>query len=142
MSDITAIKAANDVAVTNKTVEDSITPAILGARLNAITDELRPYKVYTALMTQTGTDAPVATVLENTIGVIVWTYVNVGEYLGTLAASFPSAKVVCFISGLTLSAYSIQREDNDSVSITTRDFGGVVQDGQLLNTPIEIRVYP
>lgn len=29
---------------------------------------LLPYKVYTALLTQTGTDAPVATVLENTLG--------------------------------------------------------------------------
>ena len=27
----------------------------------------RPYKVYTALLTQSGTDAPVATVLENTL---------------------------------------------------------------------------
>ncbi len=33
------------------------------------------YDVYTALLTQTGTDAPVATVLENTLGAVtvVWT---------------------------------------------------------------------
>jgi hypothetical protein len=31
-------------------------------------EPVKPYKVYTALLTQTGTDAPVATVLENTLG--------------------------------------------------------------------------
>jgi hypothetical protein len=50
------------------------------------------YKVYTALLTQTGTDAPVATVLENTIGDIVWTYVNPGYYQGVLTNAFPSNK--------------------------------------------------
>jgi hypothetical protein len=29
---------------------------------------LLPYKVYKALLTQSGTDAPVATVLQNTLG--------------------------------------------------------------------------
>lgn len=42
------------------------------------------YKVYTALLTQSGTDAPVATVLENTLGDIVWTRDSVGIYRGTL----------------------------------------------------------
>jgi len=51
-----------------------------------------PYKVYTALLTQTGTDAPVATVLENTLGDIVWSRVNVGVYLGTLNGAFLSDK--------------------------------------------------
>ena len=36
----------------------------------------RPYKVYTALLTQSGMTAPVATVLENTIGDINWSYIN------------------------------------------------------------------
>lgn len=48
-----------------------------------------PYKVYTALLTQTGTDAPVATVLENTLGgAPVWTRIDVGEYRITLANTF------------------------------------------------------
>ena len=41
----------------------------------------RPYKVYTALLTQSGTNAPVATVLENTLGEEpVWTRVSLGSY--------------------------------------------------------------
>ena len=43
------------------------------------------YDVYTAILTQSGTDDPTATVLENTLGgTVVWTYVDVGTYLGTL----------------------------------------------------------
>ena len=52
-------------------------------------DGIRPYKVYTALLTQTGTDAPVATVLENTLGgTLVWSRRNVGQYAVTLVGAF------------------------------------------------------
>jgi hypothetical protein len=50
------------------------------------------YKVYTALLTQEGTDAPVATVLENTLGDIVWTRSMEGVYLGTLIGAFTTDK--------------------------------------------------
>ena len=40
-----------------------------------------PYKVYTALLTQTGTNAPVATILENTLGYTpVFYYNTIGSY--------------------------------------------------------------
>lgn len=46
-------------------------------------------KVYKALLTQTGTDAPVATVLVNTLsGTPVWSYVGVGDYELTLASEW------------------------------------------------------
>lgn len=38
------------------------------------------YKVYTALLTQSGTNAPVATVLENTIGEIEFVYDGEASY--------------------------------------------------------------
>ena len=57
-----------------------------------------PYKVYTALLTQTGTNAPVATVLENTLGgTIVWTYNTTGQYVGTLSNAFPVNKTFAVI---------------------------------------------
>ena len=41
-----------------------------------------PYKVYTALLTQTGTNAPVATVLQNTLeGTISFHYRGEGDYV-------------------------------------------------------------
>jgi len=54
-------------------------------------------KVYVALLTQTGTNAPVATVLKNTLGgTVVWTYDSVGQYHGTLASAFTLNKTVVF----------------------------------------------
>jgi hypothetical protein len=44
------------------------------------TTNTRPYKVYTALLTQEGSQAPVATVLENTIGNLEWSYRSDGYY--------------------------------------------------------------
>lgn len=54
------------------------------------------YLVYTALLTQTGTNAPVATVLENTLGgTVTWSRVDAGSY----AASFGGSPLV---SGKTI----------------------------------------
>jgi hypothetical protein len=53
-------------------------------------------KVYRALLTQTGTDAPVATVLENTLGAVVWTYQGVGIYRGLLTNAFPESATAIF----------------------------------------------
>lgn len=106
----------------------------------------RPYKVYTALLTQTGTNAPVATVLENTLGgTLVWSYFDVGNYTATLASAFPVNKVVSFNSvgafpgGLFI---SLERVDDNSVTLITRDLSEVQQNAMLTLSSIEIRVYP
>lgn len=53
----------------------------------------RPFKVYKALLTQTGILDPVATVLENTLGgTVVWSRAAIGEYIGTLVGAFPDNK--------------------------------------------------
>ena len=50
----------------------------------------RPYKVYTALLTQSGTNAPVATVLENNTGLnITYQYLLVGKYAINLNSPVP-----------------------------------------------------
>jgi hypothetical protein len=46
------------------------------------------YKEYVASITQTGTDAPVATIRTNTLGNVVWARAGVGAFTGTLANSF------------------------------------------------------
>lgn len=55
------------------------------------------YKIYRATLTQSGTDAPVAVVHENTIGEIVWSRTVAGVYRGTLADAFTIGKT--FIPG-------------------------------------------
>lgn len=59
----------------------------------------RPYKTYAATLTQAGTAAPVAVVLENQLsGPIVWARTGVGVYTGTLTAAFSVGKTVASIT--------------------------------------------
>lgn len=113
----------------------------LHGRVNNVSSNLSTYKVYTALLSQSGTDAPVATVLQNTIGNIVWSYWGVGLYYGTLSNAFPIDKTVIFITStsnlLTEAANNENGEPSDQIFIRT--FGN---DSSLYLTSIEIRVYP
>lgn len=107
-----------------------------------------PYKVYTALLTQTGTNAPVATVLENTLGFnIVWYYETVGGYYtfqnNTTGVLFDKNKT--WINTPADHYYS----NNDTPGLywgteTPVNYIGIIApdgDGTLLQYPIEIRVY-
>lgn len=63
--------------------------------LNNLVSYSPSYKVYTALLTQTGTDAPAAIILENTLGEEpIWSYSDIGLYLLTLPNAWVSNKTV------------------------------------------------
>jgi len=104
------------------------------------------YKVYTALLTQSGTDAPTAIVLENTIGNISFTYQSAGVYYLNCSNVFLEDKyfapmpISYYDEGVNQSGggsgYNWVRFNNSIVIISS--LGG---DNQLINTPIEIRVY-
>ncbi len=109
------------------------------------------YKVYTALLTQSGTASPVATVLENTLsGSVVWTRNAVGEYFGTLTGEFTSNKTVVFMQvggggGATWGFQFIAaRLDDDRVYVVTQIGNSTsdYSDDLLASSSIEIRVYP
>jgi hypothetical protein len=123
------------------TIEGDITT------LQADVEALQPkYKVYTALMSQTGTNAPTATILENTIGAIVWTRVSAGVYRATLADTFLIDKlfIPCPNGGFDSSvntggggtSYKLARNNDAIIQLTTSS-----ADDVLNYTPIEIRVY-
>jgi hypothetical protein len=103
------------------------------------------YRSYTALLSQTGTDAPVATVLENTLGgAVVWSYDGVGDYYGTLTGAFPDSNKLFIIYGSPSSQGTfIQSGYNNVNSVFLATFNNSVTDtdGLLDHTPIEIRVY-
>lgn len=107
-----------------------------------------PYKVYTALLTQSGTDAPVATVLENTLGgEVVWSYDTLGTYIGTLNGAFIENKTKLEIGLVSDGDYStlyfgnFYRINSDSIGLNTLNLSTSFGDQILNNTPIEIRVY-
>lgn len=116
------------------------------------------YKVYTALLTQSGTDAPVATVLENTLGYEPVFYRNATGYYRVdpttplIAPTFNPSKVVMFIGHNTTSnagnynslEYLGLDPGDGTVNVVTYNTDGdifVLADGVLNYTPIEIRVY-
>lgn len=116
------------------------------------------YKKYVALLTQSGTDAPIATILENTIGAIVWTRGSLGDYIGTLAGAFPQNKT--FIPGFGGIGASVPlfnsvpadqfynmyaAQDTNRIVVQFYDSSGDQIEWSTTGfaaVPIEIRVYP
>lgn len=114
------------------------------ASIQNISDYVRPYKVYSALLNQNGINDPTAIVLENTIGNIVWTRDSGGVYFGTLTGAFTADKTFFIITpnsaGVDNSIFTIQYQTTDYFALSTSD-GVSYLDGLLINTPVEIRVY-
>ena len=102
-----------------------------------------PYKVYTALLTQSGTNAPVATVLENTLGNIDWSRRFRGTYEAALIGAFPENKTTIQIIANTGQGYTTNSGvvNKNLVEISTSNELDITADNVLENTPIEIRVY-
>lgn len=120
---------------------------------NDITGEVEKiiptYKLYTALLTQSGTASPTVDILENTLGgTIVWTRSGIGSYTGTLSGMFPDTnKVFCIFSfGTTVSNYGDninlfwQANSSNTIVLTTVRINSN-SDEMLSKNPIEIRVY-
>lgn len=105
------------------------------------------YLVYTALLSQSGTSAPVATVLENTLGgAVVWTRDSDGTYLATLSSAFPSTKTFLSCGSLVSTddpanqpTAQFWRLDSDTLKFITYM---ATTPSDLWNACVEIRVYP
>jgi len=102
------------------------------------------YKLYRALLNQTGVTPPFATILTNTLsGALVFTRQNDGSYVGTLAGAFPIGKTFATInltSGENGPALSyVEVPTSDDIVITTKALNGdFVDDWQ---AALEIYVY-
>lgn len=110
------------------------------------------YKIYTALLTQSGTNAPVATVLENTIGnTVTYVYNNPGRYTVQLEneinvnlssiqieSTCPFDGILVRVSEITSTSFAINviEIQTDGVSIQTPGI-----DSALIGTPLQIKVY-
>jgi len=96
------------------------------------------YTVYTALLNQTGTAAPVATILQNTTGgTFTWTRQSAGNYTITASSAL-------FTVNKTIAFGNQGNETNDywrwnRTSNTTLDL--ILYDNRLINGSFEIRIY-
>ena len=99
------------------------------------------YTVYTALITQTGTAAPVATVLQNTTGgTFTYARTSGGDYTVTASSSlFTADKTIVFLNGGSA-------ENNHDIawrraSGTVIDLKTHNSDGKFTAGSLEIRIY-
>src|SRR5262245_4197461 len=116
------------------------------SQINGV-DQVKGLLRYLALLTQSSTSAPVATVLESNLpAAIVWTRTSAGLYVGTLAGVFTASKTVVRLSNSVTSAIvSAARTNADTVTLKTYAVDGdgpAIADAQLSGSVIEIIVYP
>ena len=102
------------------------------------------YKVYVASLIQTGTAAPVATVLQNTTGgIFTWSRTSAGQYKATISGiTLPANKVVIFENAT--GDLNLGGKITSTTVIDIDQFssgGGGYADGMLAGTSIEIRIY-
>ena len=148
-SGVTVLSNVSNVSVTNSsgiTVTESNVTYDNGIK----TYNNVSYKKYIALLNQTGTNAPVATVLENTLDVnLTWNYNLVGEYY-TTNSMFLRTKTSVIINqtstqnigiGAFITASTTPSDDTIIISVYDpyNSFNNI--NGFLVNTYIEIRVY-
>ena len=119
-------------------------------------DSKKPYKVYTALLSQSGTASPTSIELDNTLGYSpIFSYSSTGYY--ELSVPNPMVSMVLFTSGKTFivngcpdqgpiggnfGIFITEYLNTTTIRLSTMDDNGSVYDGMLNNTSIEIRVYP
>lgn len=100
-----------------------------------------PTKNYSVLLSQAGTTAPTAIILENSIGAIVLSRVSTGIYRATLSAGFPLGKTSFSMTPTADFRLSVKNDTSNTVTITVLDNQGIPSDGLLVSNPLEIKVY-
>jgi hypothetical protein len=119
------------------------TDAVNKSQLDVAT---RPYKVYTALISQENALAPTVKVLENTLGgEIVWTFVSTGLYDGTLAGAFTLDKTTTMLSVDSIGNYGyiggVRAMTSNIIRVRTNDSTDSAANNILNDNTLEIRVY-
>lgn len=108
-----------------------------------IADQVTPYDSYVALLTQDGTNAPTAVVLENQLGTVLFQYDGLGDYrVLSPSGAFELGKT--FVSALSTgnTNIGIDHTSNGLIYISTWLLAADAPDnGLLTNAPFEIRVY-
>lgn len=138
-SPVANVSVAGDVPGTVEGIETALSTLFNGAGGSAGTT----FKSYVALLTQTGTNPPVATVLQNSIGaVITWNYFDVGSFRGVGPADiFPENRTAIFINQNQGTHFNAAFRGGNEIGIDTTDFSNNGVNGVLSEVTLEIRIY-
>jgi hypothetical protein len=138
----------SQVYVNTISPESGTTVTVNGNLVITGTNNIMPYKVYSALLSQNGTNDPVATVMQNTLGAnVIWTRTSTGVYLGTCVGLLTVGQTIIFSQGnnsLVNQIYPSINTPGDDVTIETGSIDNATPlwlDDVLGNTFVEIRVY-
>ena len=119
--------------------------ATKSATVDQLSAYIVPYSSYTALLTQTSTDAPVATVISsNLTGTFTWARTDVGVYtLTASAAIFTDSKTIVFLNpGSSVSLVSAERTSDTVLTVKTFvPSSGAAVDAAITNGAFEVRIY-
>ena len=119
-------------------ITSNMTVASLATLINS--GSVAGYKVYTALLTQAGATAPVATILQNTTGgTLTWTRQSAGNYTITASSAlFTANKTIVFGNQGNISDINFiwNRTSDTTVTLSTGS-----NDSRLVNGSFEIRIY-
>ncbi len=119
--------------------------ATKSATVDQLSAYVVPYSSYTALLTQTSTNAPVATVLSsNLTGTFTWARTGVGVYtLTASAATFIAGKTIVFLNAGSSPSLITGERTSDTV-LTIKTFtpsSGAATDAAITGGSFEVRIY-
>jgi len=131
---------------------DGTAPTTTGTTKNVMADgagklTFSTIKEYVAILDQTGTSAPTATVLRNTLGgTVVWSYVSDGAYEATLTGAFPTLKtvfsIVNYSSDYQVAAYADGSNNKIILNVVSVSGGYLPSNDGLTQCSFQIFVYP
>ncbi len=148
-SKLAALGAISDQCSTGAVASSGLDSIYYGTELlqsgDTIPKDNRAYRVYVAIVTQSGTSAPVAVVLENTLGgTPVWSYNQVGWYNFNFAGITQDSTIVLYgnIGGQAAGdPYTISHYTDVGTIAFYSFYLGSYRDGDFIKVPIEIRLY-
>lgn len=137
---ITNLDALDYLIITDKE-NDLMTKTATIAQVAALVASIDVgYTSYTALLTQSGVVAPVATVMQDNIGgTMTWSYNSVGSYTLTSSTSAFTAKTVVFVNGGSSATASGGVTWSVDTPATLVIIAGA--DGRFTAGSLEVRVY-
>jgi len=144
ISELTAHSTGNLAATDLIEVSEDLGGGLFGSRKLTGLQLRNGIKTYKAILTQTGTSAPTATVFINTLsGTPTFSYIGVGSYELTLNSEFTANKVTVstnnFVSGGLVKVF---RKDADDIAIQTFNTALASTNAVLSETLILIEVHP
>ena len=122
-----------------------------GSSWSSVSGSSASYTAYTALLYQTGADAPTVTVLENTLGAtITWAYESAGTYTATASSGVFTSSSYCVCENVgdstpENSAQGLCKRISSTVFRLYLSYQGSLADGfttSSMPAMFEIRVYP